>query len=165
LLKRNYDYLARRKSSDLRFVNAAITAGEEQHLVFWSFTESFLAPFSLEEKMFYLRKASFELSNVQKFLPPGCESQDVIAPTEVDAVSINRVFQEYFDGAAVDLVMIDAEGYDHVIVGSIDFSNNPPRNLIFEAHSSDNDTILSLLSSKGYTILDLGGDVAATRHP
>jgi hypothetical protein len=67
----------------------------------------------------------------------------------------------------VDLIQIDAEGYDWPIIRSIDFSRLHPAVIRFEYRhmsSSDADTCLSLLARHGYRLIVESRDIIAVRE-
>jgi FkbM family methyltransferase len=69
--------------------------------------------------------------------------------------------------AQVDLVQIDAEGYDWPIIRSIDFSQMRPRILRFEyrhMRAADADACLALLAKHGYRFVVESRDIIAHRQ-
>jgi len=160
LLKRNYPA---RLHDRLHFVNAAVSA-ESRTLPLWSFRKEFLDSLSLEERLFYLRKASFTRSHVESFLTAGRHSLEVIEQVDVPCVTVQSLAQQFFDSSEFDLLVIDAEGHEASILSSIDFANTRPAGIFFESdHLAERRREMAqLLIANGYTIQDLGVDTAAT---
>ena len=63
-------------------------------------------------------------------------------------------------------VVIDAEGHEKKIIGSIDFESNAPSTIFFESHNlgEEKAELESILVSQGYRTFDILGDTVATRH-
>ena len=161
MLTDNYRYLAKIDSHDLRFENVAIVAETGESLEFWSFSDDFLCTLSVDERMFYLRKASFRKQHVLRVILDKKLDPSVLRRLEVRTTSINDLLDNSFQGTTPDLLMIDAEGYDGEIIRSLDLSRHTPRFIIFEAHNINADDITNLLEGNGYNIERLGGDIAA----
>jgi FkbM family methyltransferase len=155
LLKRNY---AGRRG--LRFLNAAIGA-EEGSLSFWTFQPSFLQTLSAEERLDYLRKASFDKGHVCKFLNGKPES--VLLEINVPCKTLAGVVAEHLPNG-LDLLVIDAEGYEPQIIRSIDFKQVRPRAVFFESHhiAGQMPELIDIFQGAGYRVEHIGGDSVAT---
>lgn len=155
LLKRNYA-----GHRGLQFLNAAIAA-EEGSLSFWTFQSQFLAGLSEEERLDYLRKASFDKGHVCKFLQGHPES--VLKEIKVPCKTLTGVVRQYLP-EGLDLLVIDAEGYEPQIIRSIDFNQVRPRAVFFESHhiASQMPQLMSIFQGAGYRVEHIGGDSVAT---
>ena len=65
----------------------------------------------------------------------------------------------------MDLLVIDAEGYEKEIIDSIDFEKFCPTTIFYESHNlGDNrEKLEKTLHDKGYQIQHIRGDSVATR--
>jgi FkbM family methyltransferase len=95
--------------------------------------------------------ASFDRSHLVKH---GLRAEDIVS-REVDCLTVGDVLNiANFD--TVDLLQIDAEGYDYEILKSIDFDRSRPKIIRFEyRHFSEPDLneCLQMLAERGYRIL------------
>lgn len=158
-LKRNYSYL---KNPNLFFVNAAISnAGGV--LDFWTYKEFFLAAQTLEQKMRYLRKSSFDRDHVKRFIPQGLSIDDVIESIKVPCVPLAEVVKKHNLANKIDLLVVDAEGFETVIIPNIDFSILKPKAIFFEFEhlGLEKEKIYSSLSKEGYAIHEIKTDAVA----
>jgi FkbM family methyltransferase len=162
MLEKNYSYLEDRK---YKFVNAAISTSGDKELTFWTFREEFLITLPIERQMYYLRKASFEKKNVKYSIGVDEIAEKNIIGSKVQCINIHELVEKYIPDQHVDLLIIDAEGYDAKIIKSINFDKFAPSALIFESHSigSEKSELYHLLESNHYQIIELEGDTAAIR--
>lgn len=103
--------------------------------------------------------ASFEREHLRRHGIPDAEiiTQPVACHTVESALRTAGLAQ-------VDLIQIDAEGYDWPIIRSIDFERVRPRILRFEYRHmspSDADACLALLAAHGYRFILEGRDIIA----
>jgi len=156
LLKRNY---AGRRG--LQFLNAAI-AKQEGSLSFWTFQPQFLQRLSEEERLEYLRKASFDKEHVCKFLQG--QPQTVLREIQVPCRTLTSVVRDYLP-QGLDLLVIDAEGHEPQIIRSIDFTAVRPKAVFFESHHIMDQLpgLVSIFEAEGYRVEQIGGDSVATR--
>jgi FkbM family methyltransferase len=103
--------------------------------------------------------ASFDREHLRKHNVPNRDivTQQVVCHTIASALRAAGLTQ-------VDLIQIDAEGYDWPILRSIDFSKLRPRILRFEYRhmpAADADACLTLLASHGYRFLVEPRDIIA----
>jgi len=162
ILVNNYAYV---ENQDLRFVNAAISIDDSKHIDIWSYSEDFCNSLSLEEKLCYLRKSSLDKTHVESSLSGLDNIDSIVKCYRVKCISINSLVKEYTDDNQVDLILIDAEGYDDKIVETIDFELIQPKAILFESHNlgERKKEIRSFLEAKGYVVTDIGGDTVAQR--
>ena len=71
---------------------------------------------------------------------------------EYPAITINNLFNKY-NLKEIDILFIDAEGFDDQIIYSIDFDNFNIKELYYEHIHIDNTKIEPFLESKGYKIV------------
>ena len=105
--------------------------------------------------------ASFDRNHLIRH---GLTSKEITAH-EVDCLTIDDVLR-LANIDSVDLIQIDAEGYDYEIVKSIDFRRSGPKILRFEyRHFSekDLDQCVRMLASHGYQFLTEERDMIAVR--
>jgi len=109
------------------------------------------------------RQASFFKSHLLEHGVPA----DQIVTVKVRCATIATLLQEHgFDRC--DLLQIDAEGYDHQIIGAIDFNVVQPLIIRFEhVHMSNDDCnrCVELLASHGYRFITERRDIMALREP
>jgi len=155
LLKKNYG-----NREGLRFLNVAVSTASDP-LSFWTFKPDFLQTLDTEERLDYLRKASFDKAHVMKFL--GSVPQSVLREIKVPCVTLSTVVEQNMpDG--IDLLVIDAEGHEPQILRGIDFDAVRPKAIFFESHhisTRDMAEITAALDSAGYRIEQVKGDSAA----
>ena len=158
-LKRNYHYL---KNPYLFFVNAAIS-NEGGHLSFWTFKEAFLAGLPLEKKMSYLRKSSFDPDHLRRFVPDDRLFEDIAESIQVPCLSIADVVKNHGLENKIDLLVVDAEGFESVIIPSIDFSVIKPKAIYFEFEhlGSEKVKVYQYLISNGYEMKEIKTEAVA----
>jgi len=105
LLRKNYAYLKRQK---LYFENTAIS-NQSGEIEFWSYSRNFLRTLDIEKQLYYLRKSSLSREVVKKSLADFSDIEDKIHCYKVPSTQVARIIDKYFQ---VDLVFIDAEGFD-----------------------------------------------------
>jgi FkbM family methyltransferase len=94
---------------------------------------------------------------IQKKLPTGANAERYIEPIEVPSLSFVDLIREY-DVKRIDMLQIDAEGYDYEIIKSFDFSRISPKVLNFESNRlSVQETIEceEFLENNGYSFFIL----------
>jgi FkbM family methyltransferase len=105
--------------------------------------------------------ASFDKAHLRKH---GIREYDIVAQTEPCHTVASALCVAGLD--QVDLIQIDAEGYDWPIIRSIDFARVKPRIIRFEyRHMSDADAdaCISHLASQGYRFVLESHDIIAVR--
>lgn len=160
LLKENYSYL---KRPGLVFSNSAITVDGLDRLSFWSFTSEFLEKQSVEDRLDYLRKASFDRDHVKTFLPPQESADAVLQEIHVPCLSIETIIADHLPRLPLHLLVIDAEGYESTLIPGIDFSKVRPEAVFFESEhlGKDKEPVFSHLKNFGYKIEKVGLDSMA----
>lgn len=160
LLKSNYAYLNR---PGLVFTNAAITVDGLEKLSFWSFTEEFLKAQTLEDRLDYLRKASFDREHVAGFLPAEAKAEQVLEEIQVPCLSLEQIVNSHLPRKPLHLLVIDAEGYESVLIPGIDFSVVKPEAVFFESEhlGPEKEPVFSHLKNFGYSIEKVGLDSMA----
>lgn len=160
MLQRNYAYA---RNPGLKFVNAAITAEDGEALTFYTVDEVFLKTLPLERQLDLLRKASFDRAHVLRHFGEG--RADAIRAASVPCMTMDKLLHDHWDGTGIDLLVIDAEGHEPAIIGSLDFEAFRPSAILFESHNlgSTRDRLYRLLNDSGYRIIPLGPDAAAVQ--
>ncbi len=108
-----------------------------------------------------LQTASFDKAHLLKHKVPSSQ----IVSQKVRCLTIATLLEEV-GLAGVDLVQIDAEGYDYQIIRTIDFGRLRPSIIRFEhAHLADRDCdeCVELLASHGYRFISERRDLIALR--
>jgi FkbM family methyltransferase len=159
LLRSNYSYL---KHYDLQFENCAISPSEGS-IKFWSYSEHFLKPLNIEDRLYYLRKSSLDKVHVENSLSNITNCQDFIKCYETVSLPLQRIIEKHFLDKDIDLIFIDAEGFDDQVIRTIDFDKCTPNVIIYENHNlgENNRNIENYLSRKGYSITKVSGDTIA----
>jgi FkbM family methyltransferase len=161
ILKSNYAYA---KNQTLVFVNAAISSKDNECIEIWSYSDQFCDGLSLEEKLFYLRKSSFDKKHVAAHIKNFEIIDEAITCFKVQCISMNSLIQNYWRYERIDLIVIDAEGHDDVIIKSLDFTKIRPKAIIFESGHLSNGRkhdLFDLLKVNGYKILEMHGNSIA----
>ena len=150
-MKQNYKY---KKNSGLIFVNAAIVNDSREEMTFYTFKKEFLGGLSITEQVSYQQKSSFNKQWVLNQVP----NEDVVEGALVTCMSMSSLCDKYSVDKDLNLLLIDAEGYDGQIIMSIDFSIVRPKAIIFEHHAmgDDYERLVDFLSQNGYQIKILG---------
>lgn len=159
MLERNYRRYARRQR--LQFVNAAISS-HSTSLPFFTFTDAFLATKSLEERLHFLRKASFSREQVESF----AECDTDIKVIQVPCLGIRELLAEYFPQGSLGLLALDVEGHEVEILTEIDFAKTEIGAVLFETWNlgGDKEKLFELLRSAGYKIHEAEGDALAVKQ-
>ena len=162
LLQKNYRYLRR---PGLVFANVAVTVDGRDALSFWSYRDEFLATQNLEDRLSYLRKASFDRNHVESFLPDGVDPEKSIQEIRVPCSSLAAILRERLPRGPLHLLAIDAEGYESTLIPGIDFSTVTPDAVFFESEhlGPDRERVFSHLQKFGYQIESVGCDSLAVR--
>jgi FkbM family methyltransferase len=90
---------------------------------------------------------------------------DYLVEEEVECISFGTLVSRH-GVTAIDLILIDTEGYDLNILKTIDFDRFHPKLVIYEQKHlsiSDKAEASRLLRSKGYVVHSIGANNAATR--
>lgn len=161
MLRRNYAYA---KNSGLAFVNAAITAEVVETLTFYSIDDAFLKTLTLERQLDLLRKASFDRAHVLRHI--GEQHADAIREASVPCMTVETLLRNHWHGGRTDLLVIDAEGHEPAIIGSLDFETFRPSAILFESHNlgPSRDVLHRRLNDRGYRIIPLGPDAVAVQE-
>ncbi len=108
--------------------------------------------------------ASFQREHVRKHLRQGVAEEQIIA-MQVSVKTLQTVMKECAL-ESVDLLQIDAEGYDYAIISSIDFEKVHPRIIRYEhvhAARSHQDRLVHTLAKVGYRFIVDEMDTIAIR--
>lgn len=160
LLKANYAYS---KNPNLVFVNAAISSSDLDTVSFWTFDDAALTNLPLEDRLNYLRKASFDKKHVGRARDSIQSTDKILKEIKVRSLTFDSLVKEYWSGGGIDLLVCDAEGHEAVIITSIDFARVRPGAIFFESHNlgPDKSTVYDLLDHHGYDITEFVGDSVA----
>mgnify|MGYP001032367097 CR=1 FL=1 len=159
LLCSNYSNV---KNSNLKFKNCAISA-ETGSVYFWSYTDDFLDSLSIEDRLFYLRKSSLDKAQVKKSLSEIQSDEQCIACYKTASLPLESIIDYHFPDKVIDLIFIDAEGFDDHVIRTINFKKCKPKIIIYENHNlGERNAIIEYdLSENGYFINKIGGDTVA----
>jgi FkbM family methyltransferase len=121
---------------------------------------------------FVQQLASFDRSHIEKahaYLPPGTNLDPLIRTTPVEAWTFETLLARA-SFSHVDILQIDAEGYDYELLKLFDIAGRLPTIVNYEhMHLSraDRDSAASLLVASGYRLAMsyAGGDTVAYRQP
>ena len=160
ILVENYSYL---KNDDLKFENCAIS-GQDTQIDIWTYSPGFLKDLSIEEKLFYLRKSSLDKGQVEKHLEEIENRDNFLKCYETNSRPLEEIIEQYFSDKIIDLIFIDAEGFDDQVIRTINFNKCKPRSIVYENHSlgEKNKAIEEFLSEKGYETKIINGDTVAS---
>ncbi|MEO0438439.1 MAG: FkbM family methyltransferase [Pseudomonadota bacterium] len=155
----NYAYLDNR---GLYFENCAIS-DKDGSVRFWSFSEAFLDTLSLEKRLFYLRKSSLDKMQVEKQL---CETPELLPSVQsyvTPCLRLDDIVSRFFPANEVDLLFVDAEGFDDTVLRTIDLETTKPRAIVYENHNlgARRASLERHLASSGYLLRDFDGDTLA----
>lgn len=159
MLKENYAHV---RSSRLHFANCAVADTGGGSLELFTLSPEFLSGLSREKRLSMLRKASLTRSHVEKFVAPGNHAH--ICSESVRSVTFAELLDEAgIPASELDVLVIDAEGHEQKILGSIDFSTTRPELVVFESHHLGEalKSVTALFSAHGYTTVQVGPDSVA----
>ena len=81
---------------------------------------------------------------------------DGIVESRVSAMTINNLFRQH-EIKVVDLLMIDAEGFDERIIRSVEFETFKILNIVYENLHIDTAATTCFLEAKGYSVIQNWG--------
>jgi FkbM family methyltransferase len=158
-----------RKMKNLYFENIAIsTVKESRKLYKIAFTDmdwaSGLSSFNLEALKININAGYVERKAKENGIKLPENINEWVSTEIIECSTINEVIKKY-NLKKIDLLMIDAEGYDIEIIKNIDFNNIKPSNIIYE-HThfalAENLAIEEYLKNYGYQIIkDLSDTIAS----
>jgi len=163
-LKKNYSHL---DQSRFVFLNVAISKNSSKSFPFWTLDEKSAAILPDKVAFSLLRKSSIISSN---YLIEYCESQNIpaeyIKKIKIEALSFNDLVKHYVSNKNIDVLVIDAEGYDSEILSSIDFNSVNISSIFFELNFSKEiqNNLFQLLNENNFSIKKEGNIAFASRH-
>ncbi len=159
-LKNNYSYVHRCK---LEFVNAAISSASDTSLSFWTFDDDFLAGISVDNRITYSQKSSFNKEHVERWIKLNGFSYKILKEIKVPCMTVSELLENHWKGEAIDLLVIDAEGHEATIIPTIDFRIVRPKAIFFESHNLGENTkeVYEYLNNNSYLVSQIGGDSVA----
>ncbi|MFN5055817.1 MAG: FkbM family methyltransferase [Bacteroidota bacterium] len=95
------------------------------------------------------------------------DKNEWISEEEVEVISPTTLMKR-FNLSKIDLLQIDAEGFDVEVIKMFDIASTKPRAIIFEnigLHSEDYNTCLELLLHNNYAIRKFGPNTLALKTP
>lgn len=161
MLKENYAYL---RQARLHFANCAVADTGGGSLELFTLAPAYLAALPREKRLSMLRKASLTRSHVEKFVAPA--NRVHICSQSVRSVTFAQLLVEASIPAGdLDVLVIDAEGHEQAILGSIDFAAVRPELVVFESHHLGEalQAVTDLFTRHGYTTVQVGPDSVAAR--
>lgn len=114
---------------------------------------------------FYDALGSFELTALLAHEPQIPDLRERLVTVDVPALTFSSLLVKH-DVAAVDLVLIDTEGYDHELLRAIDLDRHRPRVVVYEHFHMDPEQRAStraLMASSGYGTMEEGFDTFCLR--
>jgi FkbM family methyltransferase len=109
----------------------------------------------------YDQLSSFDVTHIEKHLGAGI--RPFLETLQVAVKPLGKILENH-QIKTIDLLQVDTEGYDFVVLQSLDFGTHRPRVIFVEhKHLSDQDrrAMLRILVTNGYTVRDCGGDFFA----
>jgi FkbM family methyltransferase len=103
---------------------------------------------------------------IQKFGDQIDNIDDYIRTTEVNCITVAELLNQA-DDPNPDIIVVDAEGFDFVILSQFNFANLSVKLVIYETESmerQDSANIERILTSAGFAILEAGQDTIALRR-
>lgn len=152
-LKENYSSL-----NGLIFENVAIAA-EEGSLPFFRLRNTFSHLFHAD----YGTLASFDANHILKHLSTPNTSEDVLEAIQISCMPLSKLLDKH-QVNKIDLLQIDAEGYDYQILQMIPFDRIKPRVIRFEHANlcdTDKNAAMHLLLQNCYKLVIGSYDVTA----
>ena len=152
-LKRNYAH-----SPGLIFENVAIADHEGSHPLYMLKDE-----FAHLAKGDYRMLSSFYPEHVTKHLTKQVDAREALQSIQVRCLTLSGLLAKY-GIHSLDLLQIDAEGYDYQILKMVDFRKIKPRIIRFEhvhLSAAEKGECLQLLVSHDYKVVTGGYDVTA----
>lgn len=129
----------------------------------------YLRPMAEHEKAsmpeFYDMLGSFNRQVILSHSPYIPDIEDRLETLEIDALSFDSLCKK-LSIQGIDLLHIDAEGYDFEILKNIDFSQHRPRVLIFEHHhltNEDKKNCYQMIADAGFQLFPYGMDTWCLR--
>ena len=153
LLRRNYA-----GSPGLIFENLAI-ADHEGSLPLYRLRDEFTHLSEADHRMV----SSFDPEHVIKFLPKGVDPRRALESIQVRCLTLSGLLAKY-SVHSLDLLQIDAEGYDYQILKMVDFRKIKPQIICFEhMHLSaiEKGECIELLVSQNYKVVTGSYDMIA----
>jgi FkbM family methyltransferase len=155
-LKRNY-----RNSGRFIFEKKAIAPSSGTAEFFWV-SEKAKADLGDALPYWYDQLGSFDKNNILR--PLGGMLEPYIQSEKIKTIPLQGILDKY-KVPKVDLLHIDAEGYDYKVLSTFDLSIYKPSVILYEhKHLSDieRNAAESLLGINGYACVEYGGDTLAT---
>jgi FkbM family methyltransferase len=157
-LKRNYDNAGR-----FIFENVAISDNNEPRQ-FYYVSEDAKATFGDRLPFWYDQTGSFEKKHLIKHVNRINKTlQSYIVEDYIRTISLPELFVRH-GIKKIDLLHIDAEGYDHQVLLQLDFLRYRPSVVLYEQEHLSNDEKKSarlLLEAHEYSCVAYGGDILA----
>ena len=157
-LKKNYEY-----SERFIFENIAIGTKKETKKFYYVSDQAALDP-SLNLPFYYDQLGSFDRDHIFKHL--GDKIAPFIVEEEMECVSLQEALDRNHI-TAIDLLHIDAEGFDYQVLAQLDFARYRPLVILFEHKHLPTEEALkakSLLETSGYRLFRYDGDTLAIRR-
>lgn len=161
ILKKNYE-----KKKGLFFENCIISDMDEDQADFFVYSDAFLGDANIDKKLFYWRKSSLSKDLLSKRLKHDHveEKEGYIHCLKVRTCKLSDLMKKYSHLGCVDLLIVDAEGYDDIVIKTLDFTCRKPKAIFFECSiipSQRLDDLSELLRTKGYNLTSLNTDMVA----
>jgi len=119
-----------------------------------------------DEPDWYSQIASFDKDTFHKNISGIPELLDRVAVSPIEAITFDMLLTRH-SMPAIDLLLIDAEGYDCRILSSIDLNRHKPGIIIFEHEwltTHDRKALLSQLRMARYGVITTDFDYVAIRR-
>jgi FkbM family methyltransferase len=161
VLKYNYAYIHK---PELTFVNAAISS-QSGNRAFWTLDDGFLSELSLQERIIYSQKSSFNEEHVRRWIRLNGHQDNIIKKIDIPCITLSELIVNHWDLRPITLLVIDTEGHEASIIKSIDFNIINPEIIYFESHNlgARKLEVYDFLSKHYYDLKEFGGDTIASR--
>lgn len=150
-------------NKDVQFCNAAV-ADIEGRLTFYMVSSDAATHLGDRLPHWWDQIGSFDRSHIAKHL--GGMLNPFIESIEVDAKPLQKIVDQ-FGILVIDLLHIDAEGLDHVVLRSLDFTRVTPKVILFEHKhipSREKREAQRFLEEYGYRVSYYRDDALAVLH-
>jgi FkbM family methyltransferase len=156
LLRRNYE-----PYPSVHPVNAAVSYSAKQ-LTLWTFDEAYLK--TRLDGLVLSTLVSFSRENMARFVSANDEALNHLHSFTIDCATVEELAEQR-NLSRVDALFVDVEGYENDILPHVQYAKLGIRAVVFENHllPDHGEIIKSLLTSQGFSCVDVEADTIATR--
>ena len=102
-----------------------------------------------KERFFISPNCNWLSSLSKKHIDKHIETE--VIEQEIDCITLNNLFKKY-NLKTIDILFIDAEGFDDKLIMSIDFESFDIKKIYYEDIHIDNQNLKTFLTNKGYQV-------------